>query len=341
MPDGAFVFIGAGALGRTFATVLAAAGHPVVLVAREPAAAQLRALPVLRVRGAVESSAPVRGAPPAPGAVTAATLGDELPRGAAVLFTTKAHQLGAAASAVALTWPAADDPDAWTAGLQNGLLAGDQLGEVFGPGRVVGACTVLGARRVAGGAAVASLGMTYLGELGGGRGGRAEAAARALRGAGLPGTAADDIREVLWAKMCNAVGVFGVSALTGMPTSQIMGSPPLVRAYRALLEEAALVARAEGVTVADYPDLPMRTYLDLAREEMVKRLTGRPAQDGAALSFSSMAQDLAGGRPTEYEQVFGDLLRRAGRLGVPVPRAALVYDLIAGLDAATQARAPG
>src|SRR5260221_8681385 len=105
MREGAFVFIGAGGLGRTFATVLAAAGHPVVLVAREPAAGQLRALPVLRVRGAVESRAPVRGAPPAPGAVTAATLGDELPRGAAVLFTTKAHQLGAAAGAVAPTLP--------------------------------------------------------------------------------------------------------------------------------------------------------------------------------------------------------------------------------------------
>src|SRR5258707_15415273 len=102
MPEGAFVFIGAGALGRTFATVLAAAGHRVVLVAREPAAGQLRALPGLRVRGAVESRAPVRGAPPAPGAVTILTLGDELPRRAAGLFTTKAPPLGAAASAGAL-----------------------------------------------------------------------------------------------------------------------------------------------------------------------------------------------------------------------------------------------
>src|SRR5258708_36576168 len=116
MSEAAFVFIGAGALGRTFAAVLAAAGHPVVLVARQPAAGQLRALPVLRVRGAVESRAPVRGAPPAPGAVTAATLGDELPRGAAGRFTPKAHQPGAAARAGALARPPAGDSAALASG---------------------------------------------------------------------------------------------------------------------------------------------------------------------------------------------------------------------------------
>src|SRR5258708_33457325 len=110
MSEAAFVFIGAGALGRTFAAVLAAAGHPVVLVARQPAAGQLRALPVLRVRGAVESRAPVRGAPPAPGAVTAATLGDELPRGAAGLFTTEAHQPRAAGGGRGPALPPAREP---------------------------------------------------------------------------------------------------------------------------------------------------------------------------------------------------------------------------------------
>ncbi len=40
--------------------------------------------------------------------------------------------------------------------------------------------------------------------------------------------------------MLNAVGVFGVSALTRLPTSQIMATPALVRAYRALIGVAAL-----------------------------------------------------------------------------------------------------
>jgi 2-dehydropantoate 2-reductase len=236
---------------------------------------------------------------------------------------------------VAQSWPTRGDPAAWTAGLQNGLLAGDLLAEIFGSQRVAGACTVLGARRADDGTVLASLGRTYFGEFDGGRADRTEAAARAFNAAGLPCEATADIGSVLWAKMCNAVGVFGVSALTGLPTSQIMSTGPLLRAYRALIEETALVANAAGVTIADHPDLPMRSYLDQTPDAMVDRLTARPRphDGGTPQDFSSMAQDLASGRPTEYEQIFGDLLRRAHDLGVQIPRVALVHDVVAGLDA--------
>jgi 2-dehydropantoate 2-reductase len=254
-----FVLVGTGALGRTFGTLLAAAGHPVVLIGRQSAAAALGGLKTIHVHGVVESSAPLRTGQPEPGTVTVGRPGGELPRGAALLFTTKAHQLAGAANAAAQYWPAADDQTAWTAGFQNGLLAGDLLAEAFGPDRVVGACTVLGARRADDGAAVASMGRTYLGELDGGRSERVDAACAAFRAAGLPCDAAADIRGVLWAKMCHAVAVFGVSALTGLPTSRIMAIRPLVRAYSSLIAETASVARAAGVAIADYPDVPMRT----------------------------------------------------------------------------------
>ncbi len=328
-----FVLVGAGALGRTFGTLLAAAGYPVVLIGR-PVTDVLGRLETMHVHGAIESSAPVRTGRPEPGTVTVGQLGDELPRGAALLFTTKAHQLAEAAKAVVPYWPAAADPGAWTAGFQNGLLTGDVLAEKFGPDRVLGASTVVGARRAGDGAAVASVGMTYLGELDGGRSERVDVAAAAFRDAGLPCDGAQDIRGVLWAKMCHAVAVFGISALTGLPTAQIMTSRPLVRAYHALITEAASVARAAGVAIADYPDLPLRTYLELPAEELAGRLTaGRPADDASTPpSFSSMAQDLAAGRPTEHDEIFGDLLRRSSRLGVQIPRISLIRDVVAGLD---------
>jgi 2-dehydropantoate 2-reductase len=336
LPATTFVLIGSGALGRAFATVLAAAGHVVVLIGRRAAPPDQHDPGGLRVQGALESSAPLRTGRPEPGTVTIGALGDEFPRGATVLFTTKAHQLAGAARAVAQSWPTAGDPAAWTAGLQNGLLAGELLAGTFGTQRVAGACTVLGARRTDRGAVVASLGRTYFGELGGGRADRTDAAARAFNDAGLPSEATADIGSVLWAKMCNAVGVFGVSALTGLPTSQIMSTGPLIRAYRALIEEAALVASAAGVTITDHPDLPIRSYLDETPDAMVHRLTARPRPQGSGPlgDFSSMAQDLASGRPTEHEQIFGDLLRRARELGVQIPRVALVHDVVAGLDTA-------
>ena len=95
------------------------------------------------------------------------------------------------------------------------------------------------------------------------------------------------------------------------------GSPPLVRAYRSLLEETARVVQAAGITIADYPDLPMATYLSLSPEALAERLgTAAGREDSAGPEgFSSMAQDVAAGRPTEGEAVFGDLLPRAEALG--------------------------
>ncbi len=343
--------IGSGALGRTLPpTALAAAiglrGRPDR--ARRAALPDQHDLGSLRVQGALESSAPLRTGRPEPGTVTIGALGDELPRGATVLFTTKAHQLADAARAVAQSWPAAGDPAAWTAGLQNGLLVGllrAACRDLRIAARRRRTCTVLGASAGADdGAVVASLGRTYFGELDGGRAKRTAAAARAFNDAGLPCEATADIGSVLWAKMCNAVGVFGVSALTGLPTSQIMSTGPLVRAYRALIEEAALVASATGVTITDHPDLPIRSYLDETPDAMVDRLTARRRLQGSGPlgDFSSMAQDLASGRPTEHEQIFGDLLRRAGELGVQLPRVALVHDVVAGLDAVRRpAASPG
>ena len=92
----------------------------------------------------------------------------DLPRGAGVLFATKGHQLREAAAHVsAPRGPRRTMRDAWVGGLQNGMAKDDVLAEVFGNERVVGAVTILGGeRRPEGEIAVASLGCTYLGEIG-------------------------------------------------------------------------------------------------------------------------------------------------------------------------------
>ena len=46
-----------------------------------------------------------------------------------------------------------------------------------------------------------------------------------------------------------------------------------------------------------------------------------------------MAQDVIAGRPTEVDEVFGDLLRRARDLGMAVSRLEFAYRIIAGLQA--------
>jgi 2-dehydropantoate 2-reductase len=159
-----------------------------------------------------------------------------------------------------------------------------------------------------------------------------------LVAAGIPSAGVPDIRSVLWSKACNAVGIFGVSVLTRLAGSQMWANPDLVRAFRALVRETDLVAKASGVTVGDYRGFPIRTYLQMTASEHVEYAAelaaGAPAGPVAPGAFPSMTQDLMAGRTMEVEEVFGDVVARADRLGVDVPRITLVSDLLRGLNAA-------
>jgi 2-dehydropantoate 2-reductase len=216
------------------------------------------------------------------------------------------------------------------AGFQNGVVKDEVLAEVFGADRVLGAVTVLGAeRRAPAAVTVAGLGTTHFGELGAAPGPRVAAAVAAFTAAGLPVASAADARVLTWTKYAHAVGVFGVSSLTRRPTGELFRRRPLIRAYRALIEEADAVARAEGVRLEDFASLPVASNLTGSADEFADRLLAVPPPPAAPPSYSSMLQDLMAGRPTEVEEIFGDLVRRARRHGLATPRVELVYDLLA------------
>ncbi len=336
-PTAALAFVGAGSLGQAFAALLAAHGQPVTLFASPATAQALTGVGRIGLRGAVDVEAPVAPAPSPAGTVGVTTDPEQLPDGAGVIFCTKGHQLDEAMARVRAGWPRSGDTAAWVGGVQNGLAKDDRLAEVFGPERVVGAVTILGAQREGPGAvAVAALGRTYLGELAGGISPRVEAAAAALNAAGIPTDASADIQSVLWSKACNAAGVFGVSVLARVSTPRLFRTPELIRAYLALVRETAALGAAYGVTVGDYTNFPIRTYVRRPDEATVEALMAQaplqPAATGGVESLPSMTQDLFAGRALEVDAVFGDLVARAERAGVAVPRLRLVRDIIAGID---------
>ena len=249
------------------------------------------------------------------------------------IFTTKGHQLEAAVAQVAGAGPEILG-NCWFAGLQNGVVKDDVLAGAFGPGRVLGAATVLNARRTeVARVTVGSLGMTYFGELGAPPSPRVAAACEVFGAAGLPATAVDDGRSLVWSKFANAVGIFAVSGLTGLSTGAMTHRRPLVLAYRSLLEEVDAVAVAEGVQIRDYPG---PAHADLSQRY---RRRGGGEHGGGALRPArptELVLDGAGHRgrkKTESEQIFADLARRGRRHGIPTPRVDLVNDLISGIDA--------
>lgn len=328
-------FVGAGALGQSFAALLAAHGQATTLLATPRTAGQLLAAGQIRLRGAVDLDVPAAPAPAPPGTVGVTTDPAHLPSRAGLIFATKGHHLAGAIARVRAAWPAPGDRLAWVAGIQNGIVKDDQLAVAFGAARVVGAATILaGGREPDGTITVSTRGMTYLGELDGRPSARTEDAAATLQAAGIPATVPEDIRSVLWSKACNAAGVFGISALTRTPAAAVARVPEFLHAYLALIRETAAIGLAEGAAVGDYPGFPpIKTYVERPDAETFAALIpppGAPLPTGG--SWPSMTQDLLAGRPFEAEAIFGDLVARGERAGLPVPSLTLARDLLCGLN---------
>jgi 2-dehydropantoate 2-reductase len=327
--------VGAGSLGQSFSGLLALSGQAVTLLGTSRSASRLLEAGRIQLHGVVDAAVAVAPAPAAPGVVGVTADPAHLPTDTGVIFATKGHDLPAAVAAVRGAWPAAEDRTSWVSGVQNGIVKDDVLTSAFGPERVVGAVTILGAQRETdGGVRVAAHGMTYLGELPGGVSPRIEAAVEQLRRADIPVESTADIQSVIWSKECNAVGVFGVTVLARTSSPGMGRSPHLVRAYLSLIREVGAVAQAYGVRIGDYAGFSIRTYLDMSEDDVLALFASRakPPEPGAVESYSSMAQDLLAGRPMEVDPIFADVVERAEKVGVPVPRITLVRDLIRGID---------
>jgi 2-dehydropantoate 2-reductase len=319
-----FVIVGAGALGQSFSALLARAGNDVTLLATERSAERLRAAGEIRLAGAVSACVPLQ-------ALRLVTDPSQIPSQAAVVFTTKGHDLPGAIEDVRTR---ADERVGWVAGVQNGLLKDDLLRDAFGAERTVGATTIFGARRMdTGEVHVGSPGRTYLGEFDGRLTERVVDAAGALDAAGVPAEARSDIQRQLWSKACNATGVFGVAVLARVSNQRLTSDRHLMSAYLTLVRETAAVGRACGVEVGDFSGFPpIRSYAERPQADILAELPQQPF-DGDPPAFASMTNDLLMGQPLEVEAVFGDMVERGERQSVQVPCLRFVRDVIRGINA--------
>ena len=317
--------VGAGALGRTFAAGLVAAGGSVTLGATTRSLDELRSAGAVRIHGGLDLEIPV-----ADGAGTSGVLGlvrtAEIDEADGLVFATKAHQLH---DAIAATGPLTPE---WVLGLQNGIGKDDVLTAAFGSPRVLRCVTTVAAeRRPDGEVTVSNLGATYVGELDPLVSDRATAVAMMFATAGLRTEARSDLAQITWSKAANVAGTFGVDLLTRASWVDAMESEHLTRIFLGLAREVALLAAADGAPVEDYPGLPAKSYATAPPEASIEARRERIRQmraGGASLDRrSSLQQDLALGRETEAEVIFGELVDRADLHGLEVPRLELVRDV--------------
>jgi 2-dehydropantoate 2-reductase len=292
--------VGAGGVGGYFGARLALAGAEVGLVARGEhlAAIRERGLQVRRDEGDFT----VR--------VAASDDPEEIGPCDAVLFCVKSYDTDAAA---ALLEPLLK-PETGVISLQNGVDNEEKIAARIGPGRVLGGVSFILAH-IAEPGVIEQTGTvlrTVLGELDGSRSERAERLLAEFRSAEIDSDLAEDIQAVLWDKYAYLCALAGLTAATRLPIGELLRVPETRELFRRMIGEAAEVARAEGVVLAD---------------DIVDQKTAFSEQLEPD-SFSSLHHDLVTGHRLELDALHGELTRRAARHGISVPISEMIYALL-------------
>lgn len=301
--------LGAGAVGCYFGGLLAQAGTRVTLVARQPHVEAIardglvieRADGTLRIRLAATTDATV---------VREADL---------VLLCVKSPDTENAVRGIAPLLA----PQARLLSLQNGVDNAARAAALIpqpvyaavvyvgtamdGPGRVLHAGRgdlVLGVPRVARGRGDAAADLPAI--------------AAMFAHAGVPCPVTEDVEAALWTKLVINCACNAVSALGRARYGRMAASPPVRDVMEETVREAVAVARADGVAL-DEAVLIGRVW-DVAR--------------ALAQQFSSTAQDVQRGRPTEIDALNGYVVRRGDELGVAVPVNRTLHALVRLLESA-------
>ncbi len=203
--------------------------------------------------------------------------------------------------------------------LQNGLGVEEPVAEVVGGEHVLGAICFVGCTRSAPGVIQCSFpGLIMVGEFGRPAQTRTRDIAKLFGQAGVKCEAQDNLEEMRWKKLVWNVPFNGLAIAAGcITTDVILADEGLRTLARRLMEEVLEAAAKFGHVIP-------RPFMDLQFERTLK--LGR-------YSPSSLV-DFREGRAIELEEIWGEPVRRARTVGVPVPRLEMLYWLIKRLLAA-------
>jgi 2-dehydropantoate 2-reductase len=197
--------------------------------------------------------------------------------------------------------------------LQNGLGVEEPVAEVVGPERTVGAICFIGCIRQAPGVVECSFpGLMLVGEFGRPANSRTHAIAELFQKAGVKCDAQNNLEEMRWKKLVWNVPFNGLAITAGgVTTDVILADDGLKMLARRLMEEVADAATKFGHTIP-------RSFIELQFERTAQMLRYRP----------SSLIDFEEGREVELEEIWGEPVRRAKSVGVPVPRLEMLYWLL-------------
>lgn len=277
--------MGAGAVGCYYGALLARAGHPVTLIGR---LAHVQAVQQqgLRLQTAVLDVQVPLAASTEASAVQGADV---------VLFCVKSSDSEDAARAMRPHLA----PGALVLTLQNGADNDERVRAVLDASTPVAAAVVYVATAMAGPGHVQHHGR---GELVIAPSPRSEEVAAQFAAAGIPTQISDNVRGALWAKLVLNCAYNALSALSQQPYGPLVQVPGVTDVIADTVAECLAVAQADGVSIPG--------DIDAAVRGIAATMPGQ---------YSSTAQDLARGKPSEIDHLNGYVVRRGAALGVPTP----------------------
>jgi len=295
--------LGAGAVGCYYGGMLARAGHRVTLIGR-PVHVEAFRKSGLHFEGLkFDEHVPVDASTDA-----AAVRGARL-----VLFCVKSTDTGQAAAQIAPHL----DADAVIVNLQNGVDNTERIQAEVSQPVVPAVVYVATEMKGPGHLKHHGRGDLVIGSLGGNiPAGILQNLKVQFEKASVPVQVSDNVAGELWAKLVVNCAYNALSAITQLPYGILIQGTGIRDTMRDVVEETLAVAKASGVQMA--PGMLDRTW---------KIAEAMPTQ------FSSTAQDLARGKPTEIDHLNGYVVRQGEALGVPTPANRALHSLVKLLEA--------
>jgi 2-dehydropantoate 2-reductase len=285
--------VGAGAVGGYFGGMLARAGAPVTLIGRQAHVDVWARDGLLLDSAAFQARIPV-----AASTDLAAARDAEL-----VLFSVKSQDTETTARELAGRLRR----DAVVLSLQNGVDNVERMRTAAALDPIVAVVYVASSMPGPGRVKHGGRGDLLIGDLAGRAGPtRPDLLARVsnwFEAAGVPCRVSEDVEADLWTKLILNVGLNPVSAVAHASYGEAVAIPEGRELIRQLVTECVAVARAGAVRLlpADYVETVWRFA------ESVSHV------------YSSTAQDLERGKPTEIDALNGFVVRRGAELGVATP----------------------
>lgn len=324
------VIVGAGALGSILGGYVAETGEEVTLVGRKPHVDAIRAhglvIEGMRGRHVVRN-------------IRAVTDPRELASADALILAVKSYDTTEALASLSHL----RGKIGAVLSVQNGGGKDEALAGTFGRDAVVGATSIVGGAMPEPGRVIhTNEGGTWIGEFDARRTARVEAIAEVFRKAGLRIEVRDDIRSAIWGKLNQMVPAAALACVTRLHVHEMYQDPSLAALFVELSHEVAGVAARLDIPLVDCQGFPVKTLcsqpFDAAVQSVIAR--GRAMQErGMTQVKISTLQDLERGKRTEAEQVIGYVVDLAAAHGVAVPKLALLYRVIRGVEAAQLASA--